>query len=568
MDLRNKVPFFINHVTQVADWEKPTSWPDIRKGAQANSVYFLVAHSADYTKYNDFPVACSTVGSGTYDVYIDGVKIYSEQPSADSTALAINWQTLGLSTGYDVTYPEALRAHIVRITPTNSSETIKTIRCQYSGSQKSFGILWVHFSLNYAVGFNGLLGSWNGSKLNPICEAITAANDKLSIRTGYGLAGVTSYSGVKTMPIIEGSNIVYDMATGLGICDIKKIRLKNINAYNCAISYAPNLRRIETENCSLAYDNGAFRNCPLLENLPPNPSYYTGSTSKDLSNLAAGCVSLRPTTLDFSGRTNLEGLRFGGTSAAPLNGIKGVIVPSSAPFTSSTSPQINVNYTGLDRNALVTLFNSLPYNVGYTVTGTPTISSGVVSGFDESSHLNISDSLDITQNLEFVFKLKFTAYSGLFFGYSATSSSGFSIESSHTIHCWLISNANYKLTGLHQYNLNTDYYIKLVKNSDLMSLYYSTDGVNYTLDNSKSISSLSSTSATNIKLGSGNNGQLPFNGSIYLNNTYIKVNGAPWFTGKAAMTKTLSIVGCAGTSSLTADDKAIATDKGWSLTLS
>ena len=34
------------------------------------------------------------------------------------------------------------------------------------------------------------------------------------------------------------------------------------------------------------------------------------------------------------------------------------------------------------------------------------------------------------------------------------------------------------------------------------------------------------------------------------------------------MTKTISVVGCTGTADLTADDKAIATNKCWSLTLS
>ena len=59
-----------------------------------------------------------------------------------------------------------------------------------------------------------------------------------------------------------------------------------------------------------------------------------------------------------------------------------------------------------------------------------------------------------------------------------------------------------------------------------------------------------------------------YEGGIDLNNSYIKVNGIPWFTGKAAMTKTCSVVGCTGTADLTAEDKAIATDKGWALTLS
>ena len=52
-----------------------------------------------------------------------------------------------------------------------------------------------------------------------------------------------------------------------------------------------------------------------------------------------------------------------------------------------------------------------------------------------------------------------------------------------------------------------------------------------------------------------------------LNETYIKVNGVPWFTGKPAMTKTCSIVGATGTADLTQEDKNIILNKGWSLTV-
>ena len=52
-----------------------------------------------------------------------------------------------------------------------------------------------------------------------------------------------------------------------------------------------------------------------------------------------------------------------------------------------------------------------------------------------------------------------------------------------------------------------------------------------------------------------------------LNETYIKVNRVPWFTGKPAMTKTCSIVGATGTADLTQDDKNIILNKGWSLTV-
>ena len=42
-----------------------------------------------------------------------------------------------------------------------------------------------------------------------------------------------------------------------------------------------------------------------------------------------------------------------------MDGFKGLRVSNQAPFSGST-PQINVSYTGMDRAALVQLFNDLP----------------------------------------------------------------------------------------------------------------------------------------------------------------------------------------------------------------
>jgi hypothetical protein len=52
-----------------------------------------------------------------------------------------------------------------------------------------------------------------------------------------------------------------------------------------------------------------------------------------------------------------------------------------------------------------------------------------------------------------------------------------------------------------------------------------------------------------------------------MNETYIKFDDIPWFRGTAATTKTCNIVGCTGTADLTQEDKNIALDKGWQLTV-
>ena len=78
---------------------------------------------------------------------------------------------------------------------------------------------------------------------------------------------------------------------------------------------------------------------------------------------------------------------------------------------------------------------------------------------------------------------------------------------------------------------------------------------------------ISATFGGSIYLGRGTSAYNAWSGSIDLNNTYIKVNGVPWFRGTAAMTKNCTIVGCTGTADLTQDDKNIALNKGWELTV-
>ena len=60
--------------------------------------------------------------------------------------------------------------------------------------------------------------------------------------------------------------------------------------------------------------------------------------------------------------------------------------------------------------------------------------------------------------------------------------------------------------------------------------------------------------------------QNPFSGSIYLNEFYEEFNGYPCFQGQTAMDKTINITGATGAASLTAEQLAIATNKGWTVT--
>ena len=108
--------------------------------------------------------------------------------------------------------------------------------------------------------------------------------------------------------------------------------------------------------------------------------------------------------LDLSNLNKMEKVAVNGTVDRKMEGLKGLMVSQNAPFTGS-SPQINVSYTGLNKSALVSLFESAPYNVGYKKVGNPTIVDGVASGFSVNNYLTVSN-FSFTAH-EFVLKTKY-----------------------------------------------------------------------------------------------------------------------------------------------------------------
>lgn len=356
-------------------WQKPDDWMDIRSGAIKNSIYFLVGHSADYATYPTFKVQAIVSNSGTYDVFVDGIK---QATTASNTETTLDWQTLALTSGYDVTYPSALRTHIVRVTPTLSTNTIANIWRSGTGDN---GILWVHFQLTHAIIINNLLNTYDNQKRCPLCEAVTAEGNKITV--GNANCNGSFYApNLKTIPVLDFNNATQTEITAfISGTKLKSITLKNGNLYawdpfeNC-----PNLRRIETENVVLdAQSNG--KNTPLLENLIPidaNPTY----ARRNPINYLEKHTGLKPCVLDFSNNSYFTRLTMGGTASYRINGLKGLTVSNEAPFTGG-SPQIDVSYTGLDRAALVNLFNSMP-----TVTGSQVCN---VTGATGAADLDATD---------------------------------------------------------------------------------------------------------------------------------------------------------------------------------
>ena len=343
------------------DWVKPADWIDIRNGALDNSVYFLVGHSADYSSYPKFSVNAEvSTGANTYDVYVDGVK---QATTASGTATTLDWQTLALSSGWDVTYPTALRTHVVRVTPTTSTDTLTRILNAAITGQADQGCLWIHFELENTIRATSLAGT-ESSKRNALLEAVTAKGDKITLKTNSTASSSGFYNmfarcvSLVTIPTLASDG---QYESGIYIpfrgTKIKNLKLSNLTPTDLGFLNDSRIEKIETDK-PISFSSGTASgnkagSLPTLKNLPPI------STKKGENIVIQNLSSLGDTFIDLSFDDTKKVVRVYGTSTYFCTGVKGLIVSSSAPF-DGASPQINVSYTGMNRAALVALFNSLP----------------------------------------------------------------------------------------------------------------------------------------------------------------------------------------------------------------
>lgn len=331
-------------------WQKPADWIDIRSGALPNSGYFLVGHSADYATYPNWSINASVSNSGTYDVFVDGIK---QATTASGTATTLNWQTLALESGWDVTYPTALRTHIVRITPTDNANKFTIV-----ASSGVTGTLWMHFNLSNTVPYK--FGS-TSAQYHPALEAITSNNNVLKVTNLDNF--VANLRNLVYLPKLDASDAPANPVLNYAFYNarkLKKIHILNLNqtsanVYNLApFASCLALSSIIFENCSVSiYELGTLSK---IKKLPEGIRFYNERENTIRCN---GLTSLQDTILDVSPATNCKQLLAQGSSSARCDGIKGITVSNEAPF-DGASPQINVAYTGLDRAALINLFKSMP----------------------------------------------------------------------------------------------------------------------------------------------------------------------------------------------------------------
>ncbi len=323
-----------------------------------------------------------------------------------------------------------------------------------------------------------------------------------------------------------------------------------------------------------------FYGAESLEYIPQKTDY---SNVSDMTNYITNASNLGKTNINATS-TTLTKIGTYGNSSHFINNLKSLRVSNEAPFNNNTSPQIDVSYTGMDRSALVQLFNDLPHNVGYEIVGSPTITDGVVSGFSSSDYLktdtyfldNSTELTDLEIQVKCVCPTGMTgANVAINYETSAGTTSGIGFFTNGRPY-WLvgrdsISNTDKYVIYQTPLTAGNTYFLKGVLKNGTATLKMSTDGITWQDIATSDVSTCKFYPTANRGIGIGhspnpnNNGYL-FTGSIDLNNTYVKVNGIYWFRGQASMTKTLSCVGCTGTADLTADDESIVTAKGWNIT--
>lgn len=495
-----------------------------------NTITLLYGVKSDFSKYALFGLLAS-VSSGTYDVYIDDV-LYAT--TASGTQTDIDFSTLGseyVSIG-TCTTPESLVLHKIVIKPNTSGETITKFRCALTdgatGTQRQ-GLLWCHFEIDNDINFTNL---FNNSSANQYVETIllahTAKNDIITMEDGQGIGpSYRSCEKIIYIPYIknktQGQSQTFQSANS-----IKRLRLDSKAEsgnlyYTFGSNFALEQINIKNKTNKSILTTNSFSGNRKLKLLPFNVVH--GST---LNNTLTQANELYPTKIDATDGTTATVISTYGTSTYPMRGLQGLKVSDEAPF-NGTSPQINVSYTGLGRDELVELFNSMPGYMKLTAVGSPTITNGVVSGFSASDYLITQQNFN-PQNNKWEMVFKFTV------GSTTSNQSIVCLSGKHafTLYQRLKSLEVLMSSNGSSWDMTSSTVVTVTSNSTyIIKIEFTGNNYKiYSFENNSWVLKKTITSSNPIYSGQpfafGTDrafGQA-FSGSIDLNNSYIKINNA------------------------------------------
>lgn len=310
------------------NWAKPSSWPELRQMTPEGSIGVLI--SDKYPVFS-FSVNCE----GGYKVLV-GQEEYSAFDSGE--LCVINIADLADFENTLTNYPEALALYRLTLTPVNENADITSFKCersQESGTQEQ-GVLWVHLAVD---GFLDSFSVSDDSDLKKVrnrdIRAITSSSGEIKVKSVYGAfneCGELSY-----VPVINyGNSLSKNYCSFRNCSKLSKVTLKNF---------------IPQDMISM------FQNSQALSRVIFESSNFAFLTNA--LNIFNECPNLDMPLFDLSSGNNLRKISCAGTSQKPMTGFKGLKVSSAAPFNQS-APQIDVSYTGMDKESLKTLFESLP----------------------------------------------------------------------------------------------------------------------------------------------------------------------------------------------------------------
>ena len=325
-------------------WVKPASWPDISK-TDAGSIRILACDIE--------PIICFFVSQDdvVYDIFIDGA-LHKTVSGAEITRINLRQHK-----GTPIDYPAPCNAFVIELKPKSGSLAAFKLRLVENQDRQS--LLWVDYGFNRINAVKVFCGEWvSPTYRTPYMEAITAPGNMLSADE-YGR--FVYEAPLKTMPALADASGVYAFDCPIYGANIKGLHidgLKDSVRYfslldNCKQLEAVKLTRCDFSNVKIF--SATHRNNYALRELPR----YNFKKVENMQNFLTNAKSLRPTYLDLSACNNLQIIGCYGSPQMPMHGFKSLKVSSVAPFT-GTAPQINVSYTGMDRQNLINLFESLP----------------------------------------------------------------------------------------------------------------------------------------------------------------------------------------------------------------
>lgn len=214
-----------------------------------------------------------------------------------------------------------------------------------------------------------------------ILQAVLNLDNTISLENGFAKQNSVKNPLLKSVDskgnTISSNNINYCNYYNESLQHFPKV--KDITSRAIYPFYGSSLKYVNLDTSQGDYVQ-SLENCLLLEKIDlkndvlSGPYQLTGSWSlkqlpklnllssinSSLQNFLTSASSLYPTDLDLSNNTTLKKLGIYGGSSHRIDGLKSLKVSTEAPFDNATAPQINVSYTGLDKTALINLFNSLP----------------------------------------------------------------------------------------------------------------------------------------------------------------------------------------------------------------